>query len=148
MTALKCQFEWLHWFFLPSGKSDFCLKVKFSMFTSTYSVIHNTAILQPLRPFRTILHVSPHWLPLFSLFYISDCGRKVKVVGMMLYPRIQKFAWQWCQHQMITLLPGFINMLLELPGGNMGGRDIWMMAALLIKLKAAMNMGNLAFQVN
>ena len=34
------------------------LKVKFPMFTPAYSVTNNTAILQPPRPLRAILHLS------------------------------------------------------------------------------------------
>ena len=45
-----------------------------------------------------------------------------------------------------TILLGFINTLVELPGGTAGGRDGCMMAALLITLWATMNTGNLAFK--
>lgn len=67
---------------------DHPLKAKFPMFTAVHGVINKAVNLQPPRPFRAVLHVSPYWLPLFSLFSItaSDCSRTVKIVGKLLCP--------------------------------------------------------------
>ena len=128
---------------MSSGKHYSGIRKRFK---GQVSHVHNAAILQPPRPFKAIPHVSPHWLPLFSLFYTTPF--KLWWVGKCckngLASWIQKLARSWCQPRWQAPCLVFISALLELPGGNVGGRDNCIMAALFITLQASVNIEHLA----
>lgn len=111
------------------------LKAKFPMFIAPASVINNVANLQPRRPFRAIPHVSPQWLPPFSLFYVRalDCRRKIKVLGSF-YNLGTKICQTMAPAEMEGPLLDFINTLLQISGGSVGKNDGRIMAALFITL--------------
>ena len=101
------------------------------MLTAAYSVVNNTAVMQPLRRSRAISNVSPHSLPLFSFFccIITDCSGKAKLDVKFLHPGYKNLPDHGHGASKEDQLLGcFISTLLELLGGNVGGRDGCVMA--------------------